>query len=118
MDSATFDKHFRLRHTEDEIAPDNETAHRAFHRRIHSSLPRRVKLDHSHDAEALDEITAAAIRSLIENGNRGWFEIAGTPGLVSCAPDGRIKTMAGDVIQPHGSPEEAALYLTGLARTA
>jgi hypothetical protein len=117
MDLATFVKHFNARHHDslagmkglpENLAFEEEQSYRAFHNRLHTT---RVDLEHEHSPDPPEGAVAWALYCLTTNHARGWHEIAGTDGVVSCFPDGRYATRIRGVTKHHDTADEAAIRL-------
>jgi hypothetical protein len=116
MDSDTFLLHIGARHRgamgltrmPRKINIRVELSYRALHRKIHQNGSR---LNHVHSREPMNRAVEDAIISLAENNARGWYEIAGIDGFVSCLADGSIHTRVGTRTKVHSDAESAALRL-------
>jgi hypothetical protein len=87
-----------------------EEAYRAFHYHLHNT---RIDYSHEHDPDPPEASVDRAISSLIENRQRGWYEIADTYGCVAVFPKNKpdapldIATKVDGVIIHHANIEEA-----------
>jgi hypothetical protein len=126
MDHDTFILHFNKRHS-DSIAGmtelpldmpfDIEQLYRSFHRRLHAT---RIDLKHDHKPDPPEANVENAIYFLMENHQRGWFEIAGIEGYVGLFPDNvpamRLATKINGAIQYHRELEDVADHLVRRVR--
>lgn len=98
---------------------DIEQLYRSFHRRLHAT---RIDLEHVHKPDPPEANVENAIYYLMENHQRGWFELAGIDGQVglfpSNAPRMRLATKINGNIQYHSKIEDAADMLIRRVRKA
>ena len=135
MDTATFAKHFTYRHRDSlgdmhelpaRIDFGVEQAYRAFHWRIHGSMPvinrtepaPRDGLDHYHEPDPPESGIDRAIECLIENHTYGWQSIAGVEGVIAVFPSGQIATRVQGAMKHHRTIEEASDRLMEATRKA
>lgn len=120
MDTATFIKHFNMRHN-DSLAgmdrlPENitfevEQTYRAFHNNLTKS---RADYDHEHEPGDEEDSIDRAIECLAENHNWGWKELAGHPNRhVAVFPDGKIATRVEGRVVHHDTIEDATDRIMG-----
>lgn len=96
MDTATFTKHFTMRHADslagqtslpDNMAYDVEMAYRAFHKRLHETRP-ASGYEHVHSDDPPEAAIEWCLFCLRDNRKGGWHEIAGVQGgVVGYFPD-------------------------------
>ena len=122
MSSEHFRLHFNTRHSgslsgvtelPEGYAFNVEQLYRSFHFRLHATRTAQ-ELGHEHKPDDPIDSVAHAIRSLDENGNTGWYEIAMASGaFVSVDSEGKIRTRRRDSenVQRHRTAEDAAEWL-------
>lgn len=118
MDTATFCKHFNMRHSESlaglkALDPDRfpfevEQQYRAFHIQLHRA---RANYRHRHAKELPVARIEYALKCLEENGLTGWRQIAGANGVVACFPGGEYAVRLNGKTTHHNSAEEAATVM-------
>lgn len=121
MDTATFTKHFTMRHGDSlagqqnlpaKMAYDVEMAYRAFHSRLHETRP-KSDYDHEHSPDPPEAAIEWSLFCLSKNRARGWHEIAGLEGvLVSYFPDtDRWATRVNGEIEHHDQIQGVTEYI-------